>query len=530
MVFLLKNRDYIILLIFSIIFFVLYNYLNFTVPGQFNSPDETANFVFIQQVVQHTSLKYPLPFDYGKFAEFIHPRSAFVQGTNILPVGFWGLTVLYGLIAKIVGMYGILFLTPLFAICGAWALYGIFKKIFDERIALFSTLLYITHPVVWYYSTRSLFPNVPFVSLLLIGIWFLMCVCSPPWQGRGKIFWDIVGMSFVMLAVLIRPNEIIWMALGALIILIGMWKSISWKRLVTWVVVGLFFGVLLFTINSRIYENAVGTYVTSGSIEAPHWYTYIFPFGVHLWNMFRSGVTYFTGLLWWITFPALAGIIYFFYMWAKKKEISRIQKVYLMLCIAIGLFLWTYYGSLNDTLFYLKTIGVSYNRYWLPIDILVLPFVAYLLVSAVHIFKNKKWYYSFIACIFLLIVGLSFQTIFLSVDGLFATQNNLLHAKEMKQEVLAKTEVRAIIISDYDEKFFWPDRQVMVKFGNPRIGDAIGNLVVQGWPVYYETPVLSTEQRSVADSYLKNYSVRLVDFLKVEPHEVYKIQIINQKS
>src|SRR3989338_10631729 len=114
-----KFHRYILLGV-SVIFFVLYNFLNFSVPGYYNSPDENANAVFIDQFAETNQLSFPLPFEYGRFAEFIHPRSAFVQGTDIVPVSFWGLIVVYGFLAKLVGHW-VVFATSLLTIGAAWA-------------------------------------------------------------------------------------------------------------------------------------------------------------------------------------------------------------------------------------------------------------------------------------------------------------------------------------------------------------------------------------------------------------------------
>lgn len=516
------SKQKVILLIFSVVFFVLYNFLNFTILKQFNSPDEMANFVFTEQVIDYSRLRFPLDkSQYEDLVEFIHPRSTFVEegiGSDILPVGFWGLPLIYGLVGKIVGLVAILYITPLLTILMIWSFYGIVKKVFDEHIAFWSAILLFFQPVLWYYSARSLFPNVPFIALLLIGTWFLV---NRPW--RLNWFNDVVGMMLFMLGVLIRPNEIVWVALCALIVVLWYRKNIPLHRLLVWIIVGLLFIALYGIINHQLYGSSAGSYISSRSVQLPAWYSYIFPFGINILIVVKTVWFFMVKLLWWYIVPSAIGFIFWIYDWFKNK-LSQEKKVYGIVFIVMSLFLIFYYGSQVDNLFALKTVGVAYTRYWLPIYIGMLPFIVYGFSKIANLFQNKRiWNVAgFVTVAFFAV--LSAQLVFGGIDGLLATKDNLIHGREIKTWVLAHTDSDVILVTDYEDKFFWPERQVMVKFFNPRIGVAIAELTKEGHEVYYFGVKLEGESEKKVLEYIAQFGLTIDSVKNFDGHELYKFE------
>ena len=90
------------------------------------------------------------------------------------PVSFLGMMLSYGTIAKIFSWKVIPYLTPLIGALGIVFYYLLIAKIFDKRNAFLSALVLFSLPVRFYYSARSMFHNVPFVSFLIIGLYFSM--------------------------------------------------------------------------------------------------------------------------------------------------------------------------------------------------------------------------------------------------------------------------------------------------------------------------------------------------------------------
>lgn len=156
------------------VFFVLYSASRFRQPLINSSPDEAANYFFTKLYAEEGVLSKYEPLDEG-IAPVVHQRSINVNPKNYLvPGSFLGIILIYGFISKIFGSGIIIFLTPLFAALSSLFFYGIVKKIFSKKIAFISAILMLSHPVFFYYSTRSMFHNVLFISLLMMGVYFLL--------------------------------------------------------------------------------------------------------------------------------------------------------------------------------------------------------------------------------------------------------------------------------------------------------------------------------------------------------------------
>lgn len=507
---------FFILLGLSVIFFVLYNFLNFSIPGYFNSPDENANLAFINQFAGTNTLAIPHQYDYGRFAEFIHPRSTFVQGANIVPVSFWGLIIVYGFLAKLVG-YWVVFATSLLTIGAAWAFYGIIKRLFNDRVALYSSILFFFHPAIWYYSARSLFPNVPFTALLIIGAYVLIA------RPLKNIFNDILGALIIALGFLIRPNEAVWVGIAVAIIYYVFHKEIPFKRFATWWIIWIASGVVYLYVNGRIFGSPVGAYVSSTSLTPPSPYHLLLPFGFDVVETVRTVYFFFLRLVWWFTIPAVIGGCLLLWEWYKGK-INRTQKVFIVVSLISMTLLFVYYGDALDLLYQLKSIGVSYPRYWVPAFVFSLPFIGVLLERIWVWLKGGYGGTLALFGLFVLIFIMSTHTVYGGVDGLSKTRENLLHAKEVESAVLAETDPRAVIVTDRDDKFFWPVLQVMVRFRDPAVGRAISDMVREGWPVYYFTPMLSEEEKRGVKEYMAQYGVVVLDYKNFGSHELYEFE------
>ena len=113
-----------------VVFFVLYSsffFLNSLQPAQarqghliFNWPDEMANSVFVGQFVETGRFSLPEELN-SAVGNIIHPRSTNVRADgSIVPTAFLGFTIVYGAIAKLIGLVAINFLTPLWGVIRRW--------------------------------------------------------------------------------------------------------------------------------------------------------------------------------------------------------------------------------------------------------------------------------------------------------------------------------------------------------------------------------------------------------------------------
>lgn len=479
------------------------------VPGIYNSPDEATTAVFAQQFARTGDLALSHPIDAGSENEFLHPRSAFADfGSYSLPVGFWGLPVFYGSIINAFGVWALPFLTPLLAIVAVLAMVRLWPIIFPGISRSGLLFLSLSLPSLWYYAARPLLPNVPFTALLIIGaVWLI----APPAKNGLRWWHDIVGAFSIGLALLVRPSEVIWVLVGALFIIIAYRQKISWQRFARWASVGIIICGLYFGLTKLWYGGVGGGYVVSRSLAVTHWWTFLLPFGFSPRTLVATGYTYALTIWPWFVLPALAWFARSLWQW---RDLSKAQKTYAVLTIFIGLYLWVYYGSWRDSNYDLKTIGVAYTRYWLPVFILLVPFAvrAYQLVAAMIGRRHAK--ITFAVMLGLLVIG-NANAVYAGPDGITALTQSLRNGVTLREAIRAHTPEHAVIVVEREDKFIWPTRQVMVRFDHPRVRQAAADFIARDWPVYFVTRTLTSAQAQTMDVWLEPVRLRLAGGLEL---------------
>jgi phosphate starvation-inducible membrane PsiE len=191
--------------------------------------------------------------------------------------------------------------------------------------------------------------------------------------------------------------------------------------------------------------------------------------------------------------------------------------VYLLVWGLSGAILVYYYGSwkFNDNPnpdSY--TIGNSYTRYWLPIYLMLLPFVAYAIDSVARAISltgaKDPWHPSRVrsltgdglrvaATLGLAAISIIF-VLFGSEEGLAYTYHTNLAERRVAEQVFSLTEDNSIIITQYYDKFFFPDRRVIVgRLPNDEILAAAVDLA-RHYPLYYYNFYLDADDVSYLNS------------------------------
>ena len=462
------------------------------VGGMYVSPDETANAFFARTFARTGVLSVFEPIN-ADLDDALHPRSVVSIASRLVPSGFVGLPVLYGSIAAVAGIWSIPLLTPLLAILAIFAWYAMIKKIFDREVALLSAIVLAIHPAWWYYSARSLMPNVPFVALLVLSA-FLLAV-RPSRNQKFATIDPILAGSLAGLALFIRPSEIVWLAVASLAavsfsstfpLLIGRrgqrWSS---RRSVAAFLSGLAIALVpLFAFNVATYGSPLTTgYTAAANVEAGESVSIVpngtkvpgnlfatvspifFPFGISLHDIKVNLLSYGLGLFWWLTILALIGFPLAFPRKSLAKEHHAARKSYLAFAVVASAYLaamygsWTFFDNPDTTQI---TIGNSHVRYWLPAFVLSTPFVAlgirWISRRAFTEFAQRVA----VAVLIVLCLGLSIRVAFLSPqDGIVAAANGLVESRATRDTVNALTETNSVIIVDRADKIFFPDRRVL---------------------------------------------------------------------
>ncbi len=525
-----------VFLIVVILFFVGTLVLLFASGGSlFVSPDETANALFAKQLSETGSLKIVDPLS-AQLENKLYPRSVVATQGTLLPQSFVGLPVLYGMFAYFFGS-GILFvLTPLLAILCALALRGVFRQLFSAVVGDVSAILFLTHPAVWYYSSRGLMHNVLFVCLLAFGAYFFLCRPLAAHLKRcekrfGKLLPfqqhldPIVSGLFVGLSIFVRASEVYWLCVVVLILLICFFQRYrcDFFRFI----LGAFIGIVpFFLFNVWTYGHPLVTGYTltdsvgavRAAIESTSTSSVLFPFGLDLKTAASHIANYGLLLFWWMSALALIG----FFLCISKHRLYGILFALITLWLGIWYGSWTFFDNPDSTQI---TIANSYVRYWLPAFVLSLPFVVEALLWVSARAKTAVSSGMALCALFVLIVGLNVRLVFFEgQDGLIHVAKTLQESKKIKEDVLSRTEPTAVIVVDRADKLFFPDRHVRYPLRSEETYTLLPKITHVASLYYYGITLPQKDLAYLNDSKLKALGLR-IEFIKTYQEEsLYQIK------
>lgn len=493
---------WIVLIILAIAFFLgtsAFNYFS-QYEGfiKWTSPDETANYALAKLYAENSKLTYIEPNNLLA-KDIVIPRSFRSDYGIVKPVSFLGIILIYGQLASWLGIAILPFLTPIFATLGIIFFYLLIKEWFDKHIALITSILLCFFPVYIYYSSRSMFHNVLFIDLLIVGLYFGTIMIKkdffpPPGsltRDRLKHYgtWLAAALSgfFIGLAIITRTSELLWLAPMLGLIWLFNIKKIGLFRLFIWlyfVVIALmpvlYWNIVLYQapISSgypqmdesidTIVENSEAAVasvvettkaVKSKTFISQIWQT-IFHDGFKPAHSLKMAYYYFLVMFPWLLWLSLLGWLVFIITYLKDKKHLAYFIIYPIITIILVFYYgsWTFYDNPDPNSF---TIGNSYTRYWLPIYLGALPLVSLAIIYFTRWFKFKAMIN--IARILVVAIICTWSTYFVmygSAEGLVPTFERNQEARSQFETVLAMTEKEAIIITQYHDKLFYPERRV----------------------------------------------------------------------
>ena len=564
-----KHLNLIIVSLLAAAFFVAtasFNYLSQEADYvKWSSPDETANYFFTKNFASTGSLSV---FDRANLVgdNMVIPRSVRSDGGYMKPVSFLGISLVYGAIAAATDIAVIPYLTPLFAAFGIVIFYLIIRRIFSERVGLWSAFLLASFPVYIYYTVRSMFHNILFIVMLLAGLYLFLLALGQPrekvkvpfvaWKLSARAWWEFVAAVssgiFLGLAIITRTSEILWL-LPAIFIAWLFYAGRFGLTKTVLAIAGLSLPLLLAAHYNQILYGSFwyGGYnemnrtlediARSGSeIFKFGWgagsFIYyrdyllkildnIFYFGFNLGQSKTMFINYV-----WKMFPILAiagaaGTVLLFFQNCRRFQKKHLA--YFLVWILLSAFLIVYYGSwrFNDNPDMSRyTIGNSYTRYWLPFYIGLMPLAALalvrvsralLLMSAKTMGRIRRLVATGLQAAGVLVFA-AVSIIFVlygSEEGLAYLYYNNQAEKINTRQVWALTDKEGIIITRYYDKFFWPERRVIMgTLPDDGILKAAKKLV-RYYPVYYY------------NFYLKPADVSYLNGSKLAPYGLYMSEV-----
>lgn len=483
----------------------------FGVQGIFVSPDEHATWVFAHEVAS-TGIAAVQEVRNEALDGFLHPRSAVTIGASIVPAGFLGMPYVVGAL-YFLSPYLAAITGPIFGVLGLCALYHIVKKLGASReFTVVSVVALALHPAWWYYSTRSLMPNVPLVALILCAGWIALSVQTVK-KSVHRLLASAASGALLACAIFIRPSEWLWLT-GSLFTIALLIPLRTYKKEIA---SGLFgfalIAAIAFALHSLVYG---GVFTTGYTVDIPAWevggeitgsnvpwyekvFALLFPFGIHEKATLRNAWNYLFVVYPWMTAIALMGglllvpqllkIMTKTEATQKRKHIAAIVITVLSAGYLVTLYgSWTFFDNPDPNVI---SLGNSHVRYWLPLVVLSAPLAAHAILFIKQ--KGIAWSMSdrsrslaraFPGAVLILLGALSTHTVFAGEDGVLRTREALGTFTEKRDQILATTPKDAIIIVDRADKYLWPDRAVVVPLRTEETYAQIPQLLDVA-PLYY---------------------------------------------
>ena len=593
-----KYWHWFLILPISIVFFFLTSLTNYyshfyNKTGDFvkwTSPDETANYIFSKYYGQEGDIIIKENLN-KEVKDIIRPRSFRSDNGDMKPMSFLGIILIYGQAAKYISYKILPYLTPIIGSFGLIFFYLLVRKLFDKRTALVSFLLLAAFPPYFYYTARSMFHNVLFMVFVIIFLYFALMMNSHHkercinctnrlvyylannWLG---IMLSVLSGIFYGLSIAVRTSELIW--LGPLLIVLWLFniKKTGVVKPILFVIATLVVLLPIFKYNTELY----GAFYQGGYSQMNSTISNISNDGASLMKDAARGqfaaakdtvarlaqsVFYFgfkpTQSLWmikyylvdmfpWLFWGSMIGGVAYILMRAKKldKKFFAYVVTYLLTAAILALYYgsWEFHDNPDITQ---HTIGNSYTRYWLPIYLGLIPFVAWLIWRpAKYILlkklQNNAFFSRFIGTrktvyliwvIFIVAVisvkSISYVTIG-SAEGLVYQVSKMPDTYLQWRKVLDLTESNSTIITIYHDKLFFPERKVVVgDFNDPRMVDEYIKILKLSPLYYYNFTLRPNDVRYLNNKKFKNLHLKIIEIEKInDTFTLYQLIGTEKKS
>lgn len=489
---------------------------------KWSSPDETANYYFTKK---YATLGVLSQFEKANLIdeEVVRPRSIRSDHGWLKPVSFLGIIIYFGFIASFLGTFIIPYLTPLIAFIAIIYYYLLIKRLFNDKVAILSTVFLSFFPVFVYYSARSMFHNVLFTSFLIIAFYYFNLSCDKRYSRKKliglNVLWSMLAGLFLGGAIAARTSELIWLLPSLFVLYLFYLKRISWRILI--VLSGIGFAILpIAYYNQFLYGFlAYGGYgeMNTSIAQISQASTTLFSslnlsYLKKFWQILQDNIFYFglkprqsLDMFYYyvlVMFPYLSALSFLGGIFFLISKLKKWRLVYLLNFFIVSSILVLYYGSWQffdnpDPSRY--TIGNSYTRYWLPIYLLAIPLASYFIVFITNLLFSIKdkvigkfgrsMTYLKNAFLILIISFLAYNSLmfvfFGSEEGLIHSYYDHRLSLADTKRVLSLTEDKAVIVTQYHDKQFFPERKVIVALLNHNETNKSISKLVDHYPVYY---------------------------------------------
>lgn len=471
-----------------------------------SQPDIAINYAFIYNRLIFQKTLYAEPLSQLAIDQ-LHPRSTTVVDGHITPIGFPGIiVVISAILTPWVIAFGdfstTFFLSTITAAVAAVTpifFFFVLSPFFRKRVALISSLLLYAMPLWWYYGSWPVNQHTWLIFFLIFGL-FCGIQSSKRRAGEWRYLYSLFAGISMGLAIFIRPVAALWIIPALVAIIILRRKRLHWRYQYLPFIAGGTMMAIVFAVTQIIFYGSIlgSGYVppavdgSAGKLIADNFWastllTGLLPYGFHPVHIATNAWHYLIRLIFPWMVLALVGAL----LIIRNRQSKRWRRsaYYLYIVAGVSLFLVIYYGSsrfFDSTLGTVPTIGTSYTRYFLPIYVFSLPFVARALVSLAKLIRAR--YRS--AAIITVMCVLAIHGYYIShkqVEGIDMLSSNMTQFYEERAAVLANTWPGGAIVTHGADKYLFPYRRTIVSFEDaPVIAlQSVEALAAQDIPLYW---------------------------------------------
>ena len=516
---------YILLGAVVILYGALILYLPFhSPPDIYNSPDEMANAFFIRSVEQDGRLIRPTI--QQNLPSVVFPRGVLRQDNAFIPVGFVSFPLLLGIIAKLTSFKGLFYLMAILSALSLLAWYGFLHAFFGARLALLTTFLTAGHPLVLYWSNRPLLPNALFFAFYFFAFYFFSRTFYRPDAGSSRNFYSILAGLVFGLAVAIRPQEGVWLAAVVLLVAV-LFQSRSWYPWMIFLITAALPVGGLLAAQKIIYGSAsrTGYHLTPPSLTILQTLRrVVLPFGLNIKAIGAVSYSYWIDIIWCFTILSILGLA--IVLMYRNGTLLRRLRFWALVLFIVSAWLMVFYGSfaVQDRFDRTVSLGTSFTRYFLPIYVMALPFVAYALF-----FLRRRFGKILVSAVVVVTVFLSMRAIFWGGDeGFIRIVKALNDNKEVRAKALQILPANAVILTDRSDKIFFPEREIVSQFRKFHHPDFEK---LYGLNLYYETIADTDVVAFENDNFWGPHRLKAQDPVDLGyRHKLYKLEELGSRK
>jgi hypothetical protein len=393
-----------------------------------NDPTNAISPSFIEDFLERGSFQHPVPY-YGVYPENITiaftPRDGAQYGGYIVPKYSLGMFIFSVPFAFLFKNFLLVYM-PIMAVLVVVALYIFARDMFNERVALTSAIFAFVLPTIWVCANEILYGDLPACFFFLLGIIYL-----------NRKSYTLSALLFSISVAFRYPQ----LMLVALAYLFEIWRGMSLRNLVSSGMIGIIPAIPLVLLNKDLY----GSYLTTGyQVEAANVQAVLGSDVAKSFAIqFRPDFIYQYASMY--IFGVLALLFLGIFLGLRKNRPS--------FAIVSFVITFLYYGSHSSWGLNTYAINAAILRY------LLIPLLLLIPVFANYIIHTSRKRVAFLLAGCYIIISIM-ATVYLP-DGIIDTYDQVAQGVRTHDIVMQSTEPNSVIITPFDDKKLYPDRNTL---------------------------------------------------------------------